>query len=108
VTEVNEEAEMDREEQPAKVLVVISGGVGDYVAQGNVEVVLVDQDNIDAGDPRVVLDESWRPLTLGVFDQAESKYVTLTRARPRELVPPWRISTRDLEESRGAQCMPDI
>jgi hypothetical protein len=79
MTEVNEEAEMDREEQPAKVLVVISGGVGDYVAQGNVEVVLVDQDNIDAGDPRVVLDESWRPLTLGVFDQAESKYVTFDK-----------------------------
>ena len=69
-----------RRTESAKVLIVVSGGVGDYIAQGDVDVVLVDKDNIDAGDPRVVLDESWRPMIVGVFDQADSKYVTFKRS----------------------------
>jgi hypothetical protein len=61
--------------QTPKVLISVHKGVGDYVTQGDVDVILVDEDNIDAGDPSVLLDESWRQLVRGVYDESSSRYV---------------------------------
>jgi hypothetical protein len=58
-----------------KVVIHVCGGVAEYYVEGAVDVELIDQDNIDAGDPPVKLDESWRPLIEGLFLQEWSKYV---------------------------------
>jgi hypothetical protein len=58
-----------------KVMIHVHGGVAEYYVEGVVDVVLIDEDNIDAGDPPVKLEESWRPLTKGLFLQEGSKYV---------------------------------
>jgi hypothetical protein len=58
-----------------KVLIMVHGGVAEYLCMGDVEVVLVDEDNIDAGDPRVELDPEWVPYMKGVYDLPHSKYV---------------------------------
>jgi hypothetical protein len=59
-----------------KVLIHVHKGVAEYcISGGSVDVVLVDEDNIDAGDPPVDLDESWRELTKDCFSEVESKYV---------------------------------
>jgi hypothetical protein len=60
-----------------KVLVYVCGGVAEYFVEGAVEIALIDIDNIDAGDPPVKLDESWRKLTQNCFPQEESKYVRI-------------------------------
>jgi hypothetical protein len=38
-----------------KVLIIVSRGVASYLCIGDVDVEVVDEDNIDAGDPRVHL-----------------------------------------------------
>lgn len=58
-----------------KVLIMVHGGVAEYLCMGDVDVVLVDEDNIDAGDPRVELDPEWGPHMKGVYDLPHSKYV---------------------------------
>jgi hypothetical protein len=58
-----------------KVLIMVHGGVAEYFCMGDVDVVLVDEDNIDAGDPRVELDPEWGPYMKGVYDLPHSKYV---------------------------------
>jgi len=35
-----------------KILILVSGGVADYLCIGDVGVQVVDEDNIGAGDPR--------------------------------------------------------
>lgn len=45
----------------SKVLILVHGGVAEYLCIGDVEVQVVDEDNIDAGDPRVELDPEWAP-----------------------------------------------
>lgn len=63
-----------------KVLIHVRGGVATYsVADGRVEVALVDEDNINAGDPPVELEDSWRPLTEGRFLDERSKYVRFVK-----------------------------
>ncbi|MCL5059111.1 MAG: hypothetical protein M1449_00365 [Candidatus Thermoplasmatota archaeon] len=62
-----------------KVLIHVSGGIADYVVLGDVEVEIVDEDNIDAGDPPVQLDPSWEPLMKGIFDLPNSKYVRIAK-----------------------------
>jgi hypothetical protein len=64
-----------------KVLIHVVGGVADYYVTGNVAVKLVDIDNIDAGDPPVEMDESWRVLTKGLFSEDESKYVRFVKLK---------------------------
>lgn len=61
-----------------KVLIFVSGGVADYLCIGDVEVQIVDEDNIDAGDSRVELDPEWEPYLKGVFNLPYSKYVYIT------------------------------
>ena len=65
-----------------KVLIHVHGGVATYeIAGGAVDCVIIDEDNIDAGDPPVELDESWRELTKGRFLQEESKYVRFVKRK---------------------------
>lgn len=63
-----------------KVLIHVCGGVADYAVFGDVEIAYVDEDNIDAGDPPVELDSTWRPVLEGRFNIPTSKYVTITEA----------------------------
>jgi hypothetical protein len=64
-----------------KVIIHVAGGVADYYVQGNVAVELIDIDNIDAGDPPVELDDSWRELTKGLFSEDEAKYVRFVKRK---------------------------
>ena len=61
----------------AKVLIHVSGGVAYWSATGDVEVIHVDEDNIDAGDPKVEFSRDWKPLLMEQFDLTYSKYVTV-------------------------------
>lgn len=58
-----------------KVLIIVSRGVASYLCIGDVDVEIVDEDNIDAGDPRVELEPEWGPHLDGVFKLPHSKYV---------------------------------
>jgi hypothetical protein len=70
------------EPQPCpKVIIHVVGGVADYYVEGTVAVELIDIDNIDAGDPPVELDESWRELTKGLFSEEESKYLRFVKRK---------------------------
>jgi hypothetical protein len=64
-----------------KVLIQVCGGVAEFYVEGSVDVVLIDADNIDAGDPPVKLDESWRALINGCFREEGSKYVRFVAVR---------------------------
>jgi DNA-binding XRE family transcriptional regulator len=44
-----------------RVLIIVSRGVASWLCLGDVDVELVDEDNIDAGDPRVELGSEFRP-----------------------------------------------
>lgn len=46
----------DERDMKPKVLIHVSGGIAEYVCLGDVDVEVVDEDNIDAGDPPVQLD----------------------------------------------------
>ena len=61
----------------AKVLIHVSGGVAYWSATGDVEVICVDEDNIDAGDPKVEFSRDWKPLLMEHFDLPNSKYVSV-------------------------------
>lgn len=63
-----------------KVLIHICGGVADYAVIGDVEIAYIDEDNIDAGDPRVELDSTWKQVLEGRFRMPHSKYVTVIDA----------------------------
>lgn len=60
-----------------KVLIHVNGGIADYVCLGDVDVEVVDEDNIDAGDPPVEFDASWEPLLKDTFALPYSKYVRI-------------------------------
>lgn len=62
-----------------KVLILVSGGVADYVCLGDVDVEIVDEDNIDAGDPAVWLGPEWEPVLKDVFNLPHSKYVRIVK-----------------------------
>lgn len=49
--------------------------------EGTVAVALIDIDNIDAGDPPVELDESWRELTKSLFSEDEARYVRFVKRK---------------------------
>jgi hypothetical protein len=54
---------------------MVHGGVAEYLCIGDVDVQVVDEDNIDAGDPRVELDPVWEPYLEGAYNLPYSKYV---------------------------------
>ena len=61
----------------AKVLIHVSGGVAYWSSTGDVEVICVDEDNINAGDPKIEFSRDWKPLFAIHFDLPNSKYVTV-------------------------------
>lgn len=58
-----------------RVLIMVHGGVAEYLCMGDVDVQVVDEDNIDAGDPRVALDPVWEPYLQGAYSLPNSRYV---------------------------------
>ena len=64
----------------AKVLILMSGGVVDYLCVGDVDVQIVDEDGINAGEPPVELNPEWEPYLKGVFNIPYSKYVYFSGA----------------------------
>lgn len=58
-----------------RVLIMVHGGVAEYLFIGDVDVQVVDEDNIDAGDPPVALDPVWEPYLEGAYNLPYSKYV---------------------------------
>jgi hypothetical protein len=58
-----------------KVLIHVSGGIADWSAMGDVDVVVVDEDNIKAGDPPVELSLDWRPFVSQSLDLREQKLI---------------------------------
>lgn len=71
-----------------KVLIHVSGGIAEYVCLGDVDVEVVDEDNIDAGDPPVQLDPSWEPLLKETFSLPHSKYVRIVGDQAAGLIDP--------------------
>lgn len=69
-----------------KVLIIVSRGIASYLCIGDVDVEIVDEDNIDAGDPRVELDPEWGPYLKGVFDLPYSKYVFIAGQQETERI----------------------
>lgn len=60
-----------------RVLIMVHEGVAEYLCIGDVDVQVVDEDNIDAGDPRVELDPVWEPYLEGAYNLPCSKYVCI-------------------------------
>ena len=46
----------------SKVLIHVVGGIAYWSSEGDVDVVLVDEDNIKAGDPPAKLSSDWEAL----------------------------------------------
>jgi len=63
----------------AKVLIHVVGGVAYWTAEGEVDVVLIDEDNIKAGDGRVALSEEWRRFAERQGGLIETQLVSVPR-----------------------------
>jgi hypothetical protein len=61
-----------------KVLIHVSGGIAYWSAMGDVDVVVVDEDNIKAGDPPVELPLDWQPVVSQSLDLREQKLIFFT------------------------------
>lgn len=58
-----------------KVLIHVVGGIAYWSSDGNVEVAVVDEDNIKAGDAPVHLSPDWEALARRSFDLASGQFV---------------------------------
>lgn len=58
-----------------KVLIHVVGGVAHWSSTGDVDVVVVDEDNIRAGDPPVQLGRDWEALARGSLDLSDERFV---------------------------------
>jgi hypothetical protein len=58
----------------AVVLIYVNGGVAEWVAEGGVEVHLLDSDNIKAGDPPVKLSGRALAMARHVDPDSEGQY----------------------------------
>lgn len=63
----------------AKVLIHVVGGIAYWTSSGDVEVVVVDEDNIKAGDPPVQLSRDWEVLARNSFDLSDQQFVRISR-----------------------------
>lgn len=59
----------------SKVLIHVVGGIAYWTSTGDVDVVLVDEDNIRAGDPPVQLTREWEALARQSFDLSDERFV---------------------------------
>ena len=60
-----------------KVLIHVVGGIAYWASSGDVDVMVVDEDNIRAGDPPVQLLREWEALARGSFDLSDERFVCL-------------------------------
>ncbi len=60
-----------------KVLIHVVGGIAYWSSEGDVDVVVVDEDNIKAGDSPVQLSREWGPLARSSFDIAFRRFVRI-------------------------------
>ena len=61
-----------------KVLIHVVGGVAHWSSTGDVDVVVVDEDNIKAGDPPVHLSRDWEELARGSLDTSDTRFVCIS------------------------------
>lgn len=60
-----------------KVLIHVVGGVAYWSSEGDVDVVVVDEDNIKAGDSPVQLTREWESLARSTFDISDQRFVRI-------------------------------
>ena len=60
-----------------KVLIHVVGGIAYWTSTGEVEVAIVDEDNIKAGDAPVQLSSDWKALASSSFDLASERFVRI-------------------------------
>ena len=61
-----------------KVLIHVVGGIAYWSSEGNVDVAVVDEDNIKAGDAPVQLSPDWDALARKSFDLANGQFVIIS------------------------------
>lgn len=61
-----------------KVLIHVVGGVAYWTSSGDVDVIIVDEDDIRAGDPPVQLTREWKALARSGFDLSDERFVSIT------------------------------
>ena len=59
----------------SRVLIHVVGGIAYWSAEGDVDVILVDEDNIKAGDPPVQLARGWEVLGRETLDTSDRRIV---------------------------------
>lgn len=64
-----------------KVLIHVVGGVAHWSSTGDVDVVLVDEDNIRAGDPPVQLNRDWETLARSSLDLSDERFVRIQESK---------------------------
>lgn len=62
----------------ARVLIHVVGGVAYWTSSGDVDVIVVDEDNIRAGDSPVRLTREWEALARSGFDLSDERFVRIT------------------------------
>ena len=62
-----------------KVLIHIVDGVAYWSSTGDVDVAVVDEDNIRAGDPPVQLGRDWEARARGSLDLSDERFVRIER-----------------------------
>ena len=62
-----------------KVLIHVVGGVAHWSSTGDVDVVLVDEDNIRAGDPPVQLNREWEEFARSSVDLSDERLISIVR-----------------------------
>ena len=60
-----------------KVLIHVVGGVAYWTSSGDVDVIVVDEDNIRAGDPPVQLTREWEALARSTFDLSDNRFISV-------------------------------
>ena len=65
-----------------KVLIHVVGGVAYWTSTGDVDVIVVDEDNIRAGDPPVQLTREWVALARQSFESSDVRFVCVTEVGP--------------------------
>ena len=60
-----------------KVLIHVVGGVAHWSSTGDVDVVVVDEDNIRAGDPPIQLSRDWEALARDSLDLSDARFVRI-------------------------------
>ena len=62
-----------------KVVIHVVGGVAHWSSTGDVDVVVVKEDNIRAGDPPVQLSCEWEALVRSSVDLSDERFVRFAR-----------------------------